>query len=484
MTDMRRGGQFVRQELLEDFKIRRDDFQDEIDLAVQHVAFAHQRPASATILEGLEIVVVLAVQGHEREDGDRQAERLGVEARVVALDEARLLESTHAPEARGGRDPHPARQLDIGDAALGLELGKDFSVDLIELVAGHADRIFLGADISKQPPHINCRPDDMETTEAIWAVSDGRAGLANQVRGLAEAVARISPRPIEVKTTDFYEPWRALAPGLLASRVFGPSWLTLGSNAFAPPWPRLFIGCGRAATALSLYLRRIGAKTFRVQTQDPRVSPAQFDLVVPPLHDDLSGPNVFPILGSPNRITQEALNEAEQKFAARYAPLPRPRAGVLIGGTMRGHPLERAQIDRLAETLLGLTKSGLGLMVTVSRRTGEENVARLRAALAGTPVDFAGGGTGENPYLGILALADFLLVTEDSTNMATEAAAAGKPVYILPLAGVRPKQARLHAEMFARGIARPFAGVLELFSYPPLVETARAATEIARRANL
>ncbi len=323
----------------------------------------------------------------------------------------------------------------------------------------------------------------METTEAIWAVSDGRAGLANQVRGLAEAVARISPRPVEVKTADFYEPWRALPPRLLASRLFGPAWLTLGSNAFAPPWPRLFIGCGRAAIALSLYLRRVDAKTFRVQTQDPRIDPALFDLVVPPLHDGLSGSNVFPILGSPNRITREALEGAAKRFAARYERLPSPRAGVLVGGRTRGHELTPEHIDRLGGALLDLTKSGASLMVTVSRRTGEENAARLRGALAGAAADFA-GGTGDNPYLGILALADFLLVTEDSTNMATEAAATGKPVYILPLAGVRPKQARLHTEMFLRGIARPFEGKLEPFSCTPLDETARAATEIARRASL
>jgi mitochondrial fission protein ELM1 len=323
----------------------------------------------------------------------------------------------------------------------------------------------------------------METTEAIWAVSDGRAGLANQVLGLAEALARVSPRPVEVKTADFYVPWRALPPGILAGRLFGPAWLTLGSNAFGPPWPRLFIGCGRAAIVLSLYLRRVGAKTFRVQTQDPRISPANFDLVVPPLHDNLSGSNVLPILGSPNRITREALTQAAQKFAARYERLPRPRVAVLIGGFTRGHELAPAHIDRLAQTLLGLTKSGASLMITVSRRTGEENAARLRAALAGAPADFA-DGAGDNPYLGILALADYLLVTEDSTNMATEAAATGKPVYILPLAGVRPKQARLHAELAERGIARAFEGKLDVFTYTPLDETASAAAEICDRAQL
>jgi hypothetical protein len=72
-------------------------------------------------------------------------------------------------------------------------------------------------------------------------------------------------------------------------------------------------------------------------------------------------------------------------------------------------------------------------------------------------------------------------VTEDSTNLA---AATAEPIYILPLAGVRAKQARLHAGLAERGTARPFAGRLEPFSYPPLDETARAAGDILRRAGL
>jgi hypothetical protein len=327
----------------------------------------------------------------------------------------------------------------------------------------------------------------MEATgDAIWAVSDGRAGLASQVLGLAEAVARLSPRPIVVKTTGFSAPWRALPPRLLAGPLLGlpKSVFTPGSDEFAPPWPRVFIGCGKAGLVVSLALARWnGRATLRVQTQDPRLSPRHFDLVVPPLHDRLVGGNVLPILGSPNQVTQEKLAAAAREFSARYEHLPRPRVAVLIGGNTRRHPLTAAHMDRLAETLLELTKSGAGLMLTVSRRTGAANTARLRASLTGSQADLW-DGAGDNPYYGILGLADFILVTEDSTNMATEAAATGKPIYILPLAGVRAKQARLHAELAKRGIARPFAGRLEPFSYPPLEETARAAAEIVRRSGL
>jgi mitochondrial fission protein ELM1 len=42
-----------------------------------------------------------------------------------------------------------------------------------------------------------------------------------------------------------------------------------------------------------------GGKTFVVQTQDPRAPLDRFDLVIPPQHDGLTGPNVFPILAPP-----------------------------------------------------------------------------------------------------------------------------------------------------------------------------------------
>ena len=43
-------------------------------------------------------------------------------------------------------------------------------------------------------------------------------------------------------------------------------------------------------------------------------------------------------------------------------------------------------------------------------------------------------GGGDNPYLALLADADAIFVTPDSVNMASEAAATGRPVYVLRLA--------------------------------------------------
>ena len=119
-------------------------------------------------------------------------------------------------------------------------------------------------------------------------------------------------------------------------------------------------------------------------------------------------------------------------------------------------------------------------MATTSRRTGETQAQIIRDALAGTNA-YVWDGRGENPYFGLLALADAILVTSESTNMAVEAAATGKPVYIVDIPGGDAKFDRLHASLKERGITRPFTGTIEHWTYAPLNETARVALIIRHK---
>jgi hypothetical protein len=163
--------------------------------------------------------------------------------------------------------------------------------------------------------------------------------------------------------------------------------------------------------------------------------------------------------------------------------LPRPLVGVLIGGSNRVYRLTPAIMARLGAQLAALAGNGYGIAITPSRRTGETALRALREGLHGT-AHFLWDGGGENPYLGLLAHADALLVTADSVNMVSEAAATGKPVYIVDLEGGSAKFQRFHALFRRKGIARPFAGAIEQWSYTPPDDTARAAAEIRRRLAL
>ncbi len=246
-------------------------------------------------------------------------------------------------------------------------------------------------------------------------------------------------------------------------------------------WPDLWIATGRATLPLSLAVRRRShGKTFVVQTQDPRLTPSRFDMVVAPAHDRLSGDNVFEIVGSPHRITPDRIAEAAPAFAERLAPLPHPRVAVLIGGRSAAFDLTPDHASALADDIArAITRAGGSLMLTFSRRTPPEARRIMTERLSALP-GMIWDETGDNPLFAFLHFADHVLVTEDSANMATEAASTGKPVHILPMVPRKPpgKFARLHADLEAHGATRPFDGDLTPWTYASLNETARAARAV------
>jgi uncharacterized protein len=310
-----------------------------------------------------------------------------------------------------------------------------------------------------------------------WAISDGRAGLASQTRGLAEAVGL----PVEVKTVHPRLPWTLLP----VTRWPAPmNALGADSSKFEPPWPKLAIGCGWRSIPYMLAIKRLSeGKTFTVQLQDPRVDTKLFDLVVPPEHDQLSGANVEPIIGSPNAVTRAKLDSAAAQWRDRLEVLRHPRVAVLVGGASKSHRFAEDDARKLAVQLKDLGARGHGLMITTSRRTGEVQTRIIRETLSDTNA-FVWDGSGENPYFGLLALADVILVTSDSTNMAIEAASTAKPVYIVAIPGGDSKFTRLHTQLEQRGIARKFTGEIAQWTYEPLNETARVASLIRNRIGL
>ena len=307
--------------------------------------------------------------------------------------------------------------------------------------------------------------------------------MENQALGLAEAVARLVPARIDVRRVR----WRPLFDRL-PSALKAPAMLDPAADSPFPgpgaPWPDLWIGTGRATLPLGLWAKaRSGGRTRVIQTQDPRWRTAAFDMVVAPRHDGVRGPNVLSITGSPHRITPQRLAEAAPAFSSMLEGLPHPRVAVLIGGRSRAFDLTEEAARDLGDRIATAIEAKSGsLMLTFSRRTPLAARTILSARLAHLP-GARWDGTGPNPYFAFLAAADHILVTEDSANMAAEAASTGRPVHILPMVARKPagKFARLHADLRERGAARPFDGVLEPWTYAPLAETDRAARVIVDR---
>ncbi|PZO05706.1 MAG: nucleoside-diphosphate sugar epimerase [Alphaproteobacteria bacterium] len=321
---------------------------------------------------------------------------------------------------------------------------------------------------------------EVGSTLSIQVVSDGRAGIENQALGLAEAIQRLTPAEITVKRIR----WKPLFDWLPSPLKVEGMLDSVSDRPFpieGAAWPDLWIATGRASLPLSLAARRrSGGRTFVVQTQDPRLPPSRFDMIVAPAHDGLSGDAVFEIVGSPHRITANRIAEAAPAFAGRLDPLPRPRVAVLVGGRSSAFDLTPDHARRLAEDIAdAISAAGGSLMLTFSRRTPPDARRIMADRLSSLP-GLIWDETGENPLFAFLNAADHILVTEDSANMATEAASTGKPVHILPMVPRRPaeKFARLHADLEAHGATRPFNGDLTPWDYVPLNETERAARAV------
>lgn len=308
-----------------------------------------------------------------------------------------------------------------------------------------------------------------------WTLTEGHAGMESQCRGLAQALG-LAP---VVKRVRARLPWDWLPNRWWVAPLAAP---TADSDPLDPPWPDLVISCGNVSAPIAAAIRaRSGGRTRAVHIQDPKMDPARFDLVIAPRHDGLAGGNVLQTRAAIHPVTAAQLDAARAVWAPRLAHLPRPLVAVLVGGSNRRHRLTPRVAARLGADLAALARgSGGGLAVTPSRRTGAGNEAALRAALAGVPA-FVWDGGGDNPYLGLLALADAIVATEDSVSMVSEAIATGKPVFVARLEG-ESRRLRAFIDGLAQdGIVRWFDGRFATWSYAPPDDTARAAAEIRRR---
>jgi mitochondrial fission protein ELM1 len=309
----------------------------------------------------------------------------------------------------------------------------------------------------------------------IWSVTDGSAGFEAQAIAVADAIGL----PDVLKRVRIKGPLRLLPTRLQV--YLSPRFLLrfVGSNEpLHQPWPRVIISVGRRSVPIALALKQLSG-AFAVHIQDPKVPAHWFDLIAAPAHDDFRAPNVITTFGAVHRVTPERLAEAAKKFATRFAHLPHPRFAVLLGGDSKGFRFSPTDGTKFGASVAGLVREQHGsLLITPSRRTRPKSLSAFANAIGGVP-HILWSGTGENPYMGMLASADIIIVTNDSVNMVTEAAGTGKPIYVQFLPGQSKRNARFHEQMRAAGATRRFDGrSSKAWSYQPINDTEIVARAI------
>jgi len=306
-----------------------------------------------------------------------------------------------------------------------------------------------------------------------WALTTGEAGMRTQARGLAKAVAD----EVVEKVVVVRPPWRWFPAGLPG--VLNGVDASAGDRLEAP-WPDLIVTCGRRSAILGLEVKRkAGGKPLLVHLQDPLAPLTNFDLVIAMAHDDVEGPKVRKVLTTLHDMAPARLAEAKTAWESRLARLPRPLIGVLLGGPTRHTPFGAPEARDLVGKLQALrAKTGAGAVIVPSRRTPDEVLAVFQAALKDDSGAWVWDRTGENPYVGVLALADRFVITGDSISMISEALATTAPVEVF--AGqMRKRHVGFVEALIEQGQARWFDGEASPpMDRRPIDSTAEAAAAV------
>ncbi|MGD2074873.1 MAG: mitochondrial fission ELM1 family protein [Gammaproteobacteria bacterium] len=266
----------------------------------------------------------------------------------------------------------------------------------------------------------------------MWLISAYRAGERSQIMALAEALGW----PYELKQLS-YRKTEFRTSLLRGSDLRGVR--LERSSSLAPPWPDLVISSGMRNEPVCRWVRaQAGGRTRIVHVGRPWARPEHFDLIITtPQYRVPEHQRVLQNAATLHGVTRERLAEAARTWAPAFAGLSEPRITVILGGNSGPYTLGprcAAGIAREVSRMAG--RRGGSLLVSTSARTP---LSAVRAFEAHTsvpcylyrwrPSDRA------NPYFGMLAHADALVVTADSVSMLSEACATGKPVYMAPLGG-------------------------------------------------
>ena len=294
-----------------------------------------------------------------------------------------------------------------------------------------------------------------------WIVTDGKAGDENQCVGIAETLGL----DFEIRQVPASGPFGWMAPWGPTDPREGPR---RRGGALSGPYPDLLIASGRRSVPYLRAVRRAtDGRTFTAFLKDPRTGADSADFIWVPDYDDLRGPNVFTTLTAPHLVT------AARLAAARARPDPR-----LARLDSRHLSYRKTDMARLVEDLRGLAQQGCRLMVTISRRTPNPLRDAVKALAAETG-GFLWDGTGDNPYVAMLALAEAIVVTSDSANMVSEAVSTGAPVLLFDLPRTYIRHRRMFAGLAIAGALRPFTGQLADLTYKPIDATPVIAQALA-----
>ena len=295
-------------------------------------------------------------------------------------------------------------------------------------------------------------------------LTQGMHGMVSQVEGLSRAL-KLSFKHQKVKLKPL---WNFIPPKIT------PISENLLTEKFVCN-SKVIISCGRKSVISSIALKkRFGKEIFNIHIQDPKVSFDHFDLIISPEHDGISGDNVIKTKGAIHYLTKKEITNNSKYL--RLVKEKKQIVAFIIGGPNKNYIFSEEQIHYTFNKVKTLfTPDKFKIIVVPSYRTPENVIKKAFDTFNFNhhvikTVD-------KSAYLCSLAMADYIVVTCDSTSMISEAAVTGKPVYIAMMKS--KKKSKRFLDFYNRfknlGITRELNDSIDNWSYDKLDEVNRIA---------
>ena len=299
-------------------------------------------------------------------------------------------------------------------------------------------------------------------------LTEGLHGMISQVEGLAKALD-LEYFHEKVELNNF---WKFIPPKITPVKKF------VFKNKIQRDFD-IIISCGRKSVIPSIFLKKINNKKIKnIHIQDPKVNFQNFDYIISPEHDDLKGENIINSKGAIHYLTTTEIEEKKNYLSDRVAK-EKKIITLILGGPTKYYTYSNQNIlnifSKISKQILN---KDYQLIVIPSNRTPIKTIELAKKFFSKEHLII--DRVDKNAYLSSLGVADYIIVTCDSSSMISEAALTGKPLY---LAMIPPSKKDTRFQNFRKlfekmNIIREFDGKLETWNYEKLDETKRIAYEI------
>ena len=301
-------------------------------------------------------------------------------------------------------------------------------------------------------------------------LTEGMHGMISQVEGMAKALnTEYSHKIVRLNF-----PWNLIPPKFTpVSQIVLKDKIYITNNEI----PDLIISCGRKSVIPSILLKRKNPKIFTIHIQDPKVNLKNFDAIVAPEHDNLKGDNIYTSKGAIHYITEAEINKARQYLVNKIKS--EKIVSLILGGPNKYYSFNSDQIINIFNQIKSIFVSdGYKVIIIPSMRTPKKiiDLAEREMSSCGYVVN----KVDKQAYLSAYALANYVIVTCDSTSMISEAATSGKPIFVAHMKAKRNNyRFNRFYELFKQmGITRNLGEKVETWTYNKHNEAQRIAAEI------